>query len=114
MSDWKKPKYPGDAVRIHMLQRNDPRFGPEIGDVRIQYYGTRANSEPDPSDKVRVATFLPGVVVSNPGDTPKMEPEFNNWYAASNVATANEAFDEYVRCAREGGWQDYNPNGSSR
>lgn len=101
MTEWTQPKYPGDTVRLHMLSRVDPRFGSELGDIRIQHYGAT----------VRVATFLPGVEVCHPGDTPKVEPEFNNWYAATDIVTADEAFDEYVRCAREGGWKDYKPNG---
>jgi hypothetical protein len=55
---WAKPKYPGDAVRMQMLIRDDPRFGPEIGDIRIQHYAGMKGG-----DKVRVAVFLPGVSV---------------------------------------------------
>jgi hypothetical protein len=103
---WAKPKYPGDAVRMQMVIRDDPRFGPEIGDIRIQHYAGMKGG-----DKVRVAVFLPGVSICSPGDTPKTEPEFNNWYPAADKRKADEAFDEYLKCARDAGWKDYNPNG---
>jgi hypothetical protein len=98
MPDWTEPKYPGDAVRITMLERNGP-FGEEIGDVRIQHYG---------AGKFRVAMFVPGIVIELPGDTPKTEPEFHQWHIDKDVA--DEIFDEYVKCAIEGGWQERRPN----
>lgn len=99
--DWKKPEYPGDTVRIHMLIR-----GRELGDVRIQHYaGMKAG------DTVRVGCFLPGVEESSPGDTPKVWPEFDTKLPADQVEAANGVFDAYLACAHEAGWKDFNPNG---
>lgn len=91
---WTEPKYPGDAVRILQLKRGD-----EIGDVRIQHYG----------EKVRVASFLPGVAVCLPGDTPKTEPERSVW-CVNNFA-ADALYDQYVQDAYADFWQNYHPEG---
>lgn len=90
MALWIEPRFPGDAVRMLLLKR-----GKEIGDIRIQAYNARS---------FRVAAFLPGVNVSFPGDTPKVEPE-NSCFRMSTYA-ADEAFDLYVQRAYEDGWQN--------
>lgn len=92
---WTEPKYPGDDVRIALLIR-----GAEIGDVRIQDYGEGINN------RYRVGQFLPGVEECSPGDTPKVWPERGAYCATPGEA--NSTFLEYVRLAREDGWQDYN------
>lgn len=100
-ASWTEPKYPGDAVRIHMLQR-----GGELGDVRIQHFaGMKAG------DTVRVGTFLPGIVEGSPGDTQKTWPEFHIDLPADQVGAADGIFDAYLVCAYEAGWKDYDPNG---
>jgi hypothetical protein len=87
---WKFPRYPGDAVRIMYLQRNN-----EIGDVRIQDYG---------ADCYHVAAFTPGYGTSGPGDTPKMNPDHSEWCA--NVAHANAEFELRLARAHAEGWKD--------
>lgn len=77
---WLKPQYPGDAVRMRLFVRGD-----EIGDVRIQDYG---------QDRYRVGTFLPGMPVFLPGDTPKVEPELSRWVYSK--ADADAVFDTYA------------------
>jgi len=64
----RKPKYPGYAVRIQRLTKDD-----EVGDVRIMDYGM------SPYCRYRVASFLPGRSVCVEGDTPKTEPERDAW-----------------------------------
>ena len=90
MKQWSKPKYPGAPVRNIWLVRNE--IG---GDIRIQHYG----------DNVRVASFLPGYVSAPPGDTPKIVPEQDKWFAATNVAVANAQFDIYLAMAKASGWK---------
>lgn len=85
---WAEPRYPGDTVRIMELKRGD-----EIGDIRIQHYG----------ENVRVGMFLPGRIIDNPGDTPKVEPERCEWFP--NNFAADAKFDDYVQRAFENGWQ---------
>lgn len=87
---WTEPRYPGDPVRILELYRGD-----FLGDIRIQHFG----------ESVRVASFLPGVVVVSPGDTPKVEPEKAEWCTSSY--RADEVFDKYVQEAYEDHWQNY-------
>lgn len=89
---WIKPQYPGDAVRILELHRAG-----QWGDIRIQQYSETGCS-------VRVAKFLPGRDVCNPGDTFKIEPEESE-HATSSFA-ADAIFDRYVQEAYEQGWQN--------
>lgn len=89
MIAFSKPQYPGDAVLLQQLTR-----GEEIGDVRIQQYG----------QKLRVGTFLPGVDVSNPGDSPKTEPERSVWRNTENAA--RRVFGIYCRGAERDGWSE--------
>ena len=65
---------PGDTIHNIDFIRND-----EIGFVRIQWYA---------NDSYRVASFLPGRDVFNPGDTPKMEPEKSEWVSVLVQAEA--------------------------
>ncbi len=85
---WGKPDYPGASVKIAYMVR-----GEEMGDVRIQHYGP---------NKYRVGSFLPGVSVCLPGDTPKTEPEVCAWFNEPNFA--DRAFDEHVGAAKRQGW----------
>ncbi len=91
---WSEPKYPGDAVRCTMLQRDN-----ELGDVRIQHYGVGC---------YMVAAYLPGYETSSPGDTPKMNPDKHQW--VETAEGANGWFEQYVRGAMREGWSPYNPN----
>lgn len=93
---WTEAKYPGDAVRIRMLRRGD-----ELGDVRIQQYSVTPQS-------VRVAKFLPGNEVFLPGDTPKTEPEQDEWCSSS--WRADEVFDRFVQDAYNDGWENFDRN----
>jgi len=97
MSLWTEPQYPGDAVRILMLKRGHGK-AMELGDVRIQWLSDRA---------VKVCMFVPGVEECSPGDTPKTWPEFHR--LCKFKPEADEVFDEYVKCAYDAGWQNYNP-----
>lgn len=90
MTDWSKPSYPGDTVRITRMRRGD-----ELGDVRIQFYGP---------DAVRCAAFLPGYCVSLPGDTPKVEPEIAAWW--NSKVEADACFDNTVADALADGWSE--------
>lgn len=99
MSLWTEPKYPGDAVRVLMLKRGHGR-DTMLGDVRIQ-------SGMLPDSAVTVCMFVPGVTECPPGDTPKTWPEFHR--TCKFKPEADEVFDEYVKCAYEAGWQNYNP-----
>lgn len=95
MPKWTEPKHPGDDVRILMLHRAG-----EIGDVRIQHYGTF----------VKVGTFLPGEIECSPGDTPKVWPEKHETFRTDNQSDLADAeFDKYVGEAYEAGWQNFNP-----
>lgn len=91
MIPFAEAKYPGDAV----LEQGFVR-GTEIGDVRIMQYGTPAH------DKFRIACFLPGRDVCNPGDTPKVEPEHDCWRNSENAA--RRVFNIYLRGAEQDGW----------
>lgn len=93
MTNWTKPAYPGDAVRMQMLRRGD-----EIGDVRIQAYNEVSFC---------IATFLPGNTVCFPGDTAKVEPEHSEWTGVREKAVA--IFETMLATARADGWEDYTP-----
>lgn len=80
--------YPGETMRIAYFERSA-----EMGDVRIQVYETC----------FRVATFLPGIVVALPGDTPKIEPERSEWHTTRR--DADQAYDRFTRDARADGWR---------
>lgn len=90
---WKDPAYPGDAVQMQMLQRGDV-----LGDIRIQQY------QPD---QFCVATFLPGIPVQLPGDTPKTEPEESSWHTTCLAAVT--MFETQLDKAHALGWLDYEP-----
>lgn len=92
--EWSTPQYPGDAVRMLPLVMCKPPT--EMGDVRIQHYGVGS---------YRVASFLPGRTVCCEGDTPKTEPESEEW--CETVAGANAWFDLFVSRAKRDGWVDY-------
>ena len=99
---WSKPKIPGAgyAVREVQLSRGFNRYLSsafhEVGNVRIQHYGAN----------VCVAAFLPGWESSFPGDTPKMNPDDSEWFAAEDVDAANAQFDKYVAQAKANGWKE--------
>lgn len=86
-AEFTDPAYPGDAVLRADLVRDNV-----IGDVRVQWYGDKA---------LRVGSFLPGVVIDLPGDTPKIEPERSEW-AATREAAAREYVWQLVRALRDG------------
>lgn len=96
---WTKPAHPGDAVYRQLLAWGAPPT--EFGDVRIMDYGT--SNKP----RYRVACFCPGVEVDLPGDTPKMEPECDQWCAT--VSEANSWFELFVDREHRDGWKDYTP-----
>ena len=86
-----EPGYPDAAVRLTQLVRNN-----ELGDVRIMDYGK------DSKTRYRVAAFLPGRDVVVEGDTPKTEPEREDWCTA--VEEAADFFSIYVADAKLYGW----------
>jgi hypothetical protein len=95
---WTHPRYPGDAVRIVYMTRIRPDSeagSSEIGDVRIQDYG---------ADCYHVAAFTPGYGTSGPGDTPKMNPDRDEW--CSTETHANHEFNYQVARAHAEGWKD--------
>ena len=97
---WTEPKYPGDAVRMLMLYRGGHGRPVELGDIRIQHYGTT----------LKVGSFLPGETECSPGDTPKTWPEKHETFRADNQSDfADGAFDGYVQEAYADGWQNYYP-----
>lgn len=82
------PKYPGDSwILVHLKK------GGEIGDVRVQFY----------DEHFKVAAFLPGISIFNPGDSPKTEPEFSLW--TTDRAEADKQFVKYVIAAFRDGWE---------
>lgn len=87
------PQYPGDSVRMQRLERRG-----ELGDIRIQWYGNGCPS----IGPWRVAAFIPGRDVFNPGDTPKVEPEADEW--CDERAAADKQFIAYVARAIIDGW----------
>lgn len=82
--------YPGDSVLISMFTR-----GAELGDIRIQRYGDAS---------FRVAMFLPGVPVCNPGDSPKTEPEQSEWFTTEPAA--RNVYNLYRTAALRMGWTE--------
>jgi len=100
---WEKPKHAGagDTVRQQLLSWGTPIT--ELGDVRIMDYGA------DCKRRYRVACFCPGHTVCVEGDTPKTEPECDNW--CDTVASANSWFELYVDREHRDGWKDYRRNG---
>lgn len=86
---WTIPEYPGASVRALHLRR-----GAEAGDVRIQYFR---------QDCYRVATFLPGVHVQLPGDSPKTEPESSQW--CDDPSVADGVFNRLVSQAFAARWE---------
>lgn len=97
MSLWTEAKYPGDAVRVQLLYRGGHGRPVELGEVCIQKY----------DNVVRVGSFLPGVDVTLPGDTPKTIPEKYMHYRYDHPADAQ--FEAYVQEAYDAGWQNYHP-----
>jgi hypothetical protein len=77
--------YPGAAVKITQLQQDSTG---DFGDVRIMDYGK------DSRTRYRVAAFCPGVIVDLPGDTPKTEPENDQWCSTFTQALA--VHDKFV------------------
>jgi hypothetical protein len=82
------PKYPGDAILLLRLAKDR-----ELGDVRIQWYETHWH----------VASFLPGIDVCLPGDTPKVEPERDEW--CDSRKDADTHFIRHVIAAFRDGWR---------
>lgn len=89
--EWQTPKYPGDAVLSLLLRKGD-----ELGDVRVQWYK---------DDALRVAAFLPGYETSFPGDTPKMNPERDEWVTTREEAS--RVYVQYIIAAFRDGWAVY-------
>lgn len=94
---WTTAKWPGDSVRIVLLQRDG-----EIGSIRIQDY---TGCMKDPNNNYQVGTFLPGETQSLPGDTPKTWPEYQT--KTGDKDAANCIFDAYVETAHADGWKAY-------
>lgn len=90
MIDWRaEPAHPGDIIGVVALHR-----GTDVGVVCAQHYGSL----------VRVATFLPGVEIWLPGDTPKTEPEHHQLFPIEDRTGAERLFDQYLRDAQDAGW----------
>src|ERR1700676_5044593 len=94
---WTEPKHPGDAVRQQLFSQGDPPT--ELGDIRIMDYGEGSKR------RYRVAMFCPGNCVMLPGDTPKMEADYDHW--CSGKDEANAMYDVYVGTARGQGWKEW-------
>jgi hypothetical protein len=90
---WTEPRIPGAGYAVRETRM---RCADEVGNVRIQHYGPN----------VCVAAFLPGWESSFPGDTPKMNPDDSEWFAAEDVDAANAQFDKYVAEAKANGWKE--------
>ena len=90
--------YPGAPILQQFLARAD-----DIGMVRIMDYGA------DSKTRYRAASFCPGYETSSPGDTPKMNPERDEWCETLDEAT--EFFDIYVASAKLNGWVAVSPTG---
>lgn len=82
--------YPGAPVLLVAMTR-----GEQEGDVRVQQYD---------DTRLRVASFLPGIVVELPGDTAKVEPEISQW--VNSYEEAETVFLRYCEQARSAGWSD--------
>lgn len=89
--EWQTARYPGDAALIVLLTN-----GEDIGDVRVQEYGT---------DSFKVGSFLPGVVECSPGDTPKVWPERSEW--VTDRPAAAKVLGRYLIEAFRAGWRLY-------
>jgi len=89
-----EPEYPGASIRTHRLVW--PSTG-ELGEVRLMDYGSGSKK------RYRVACFCPGRVVELPGDTPKVEPEADNW--CETLADASAWLGLYVDRERRDGWK---------
>ena len=90
-----EPEYPGASIRTARLVW--PSTG-EHGEVRLMDYGSGSKT------RYRVAAFCPGRDVVLPGDTPKVEPEADNWCVT--LDSANEWFELYVDHEHRDGWKD--------
>ena len=92
-----EPEYPGESIRtVRMVW---PSTG-ELGEVRLMDYGSGSKK------RYRVAAFCPGRVVELPGDTPKVEPEADNW--CETLADASAWFGLYVDRECRDGWKRAN------
>lgn len=94
-ADWRDPQYPGDTIMIVRLTKGD-----EIGDVRVQWYGNGVEAKDD--DRLKVGSFLPGVIECSPGDTPKCWPE--RWEWVTDKAAASRLLVQYLIVAFRMGW----------
>jgi hypothetical protein len=95
LTGYTEPEYPGAAICTTRLVW--PGTG-ELGEVRLMDYGSGSKR------RYRVAAFCPGRTVELPGDTPKVEPEADNWCVT--LADAAEWFKLYVDRERRDGWKD--------
>lgn len=86
--EWRKTKYPGDAALNLDLTKDG-----ELGMIRIQVYGPGS---------YMVASYTPGEVIDNPGDTPKVEAEKAVWCEIAEEA--NRQFVLYCIGAFRAGW----------
>lgn len=90
-----EPEYPGASIRTARLVWSSTG---ECGEVRLMDYGS------DSKTRYRVAAFCPGRFVWLSGDTPKVEPEADNW--CGTLDNANEWFELYVDRERRDGWRN--------
>jgi hypothetical protein len=96
--------YPGMSIRQqHFIRGVSTATAEDFGDVRIMDYGA------DSKTRYRVASFCPGYETSYPGDTPKMNPERDDWCAT--LEEASDFFDIYVADAKLRGWTAVSPTG---
>jgi len=94
-----EPDYPGATIRQQLFIKLD-----EFGDVRIMDYGSGSKT------RYRVASFCPGYESSYPGDSPKMNPERDQW--CHTLAEATDFFTIYVGSAKcIYGWAPVTPTG---
>jgi len=110
-----EPDYPGAPIRQQRLYLGHCACqtycgvpgcaGPaeDVGDVRIMDYGK------DSKARYRVASFCPGYETGGPGDTPKMNPERDEWCVT--LHEANQFFSIYVASAVLDGWTTVSPTG---
>jgi hypothetical protein len=89
-----EPEYPGASIcTVRMIW---PSTG-ELGEVRLMDYGSGSKK------RYRVAAFCPGRLVELPGDTPKVEPEADNW--CTTLDDAKAWLGLYVDRERRDGWK---------